>query len=323
MDDRFLHSTHREPRPEFARELRERLRNLEPPEARPRFRFRPALAAGFAVAALTILFLVPSVRVSAQAMLDLFRVRQFAVVEVDPVRLENLHSLKDQNGALLVFDHQETTKPGPEQVYSTPEAAGAAAGLVLEKVTQPANGMTPGRISVEGAAEGSLTLHDAKLRAMLDQLGLSDVRIPSGFDGRPITVRKPPVAKQEYRAGTSRAMLVQARNPEVGLPPGADLARLGEVGLRVLGLDAGEARRIAGSIDWHTTLVVPVPLNASTFRPVTIQGRPGLLITLNGSVAVDGERRGSLVMWSEDDRVLALHTNLSGGDAVVMAESVR
>lgn len=324
MDENNLHSMRREPRPEFARELRERLRALEDEAEAPAFRLRPALALGLAVVALTVAFLVPSVRVSAQAMLDLFRIRQFAVVEIDPTRLDKLHALKDQNGAMLAFDHQEVTAPGPPKTYATRESAGAAAGFVLKQVTSPANGMKLGAITVQGPAEGRLTLHDAKLRVLLDQLGLNDVRIPSGFDGQPITVRKPPIATEDYSAGKFRATLIQARSPEVGLPPGADLAKIGEVGLRVLGLDAGEARRLAGSIDWHSTLLVPVPLNASTFRPVTIQGNNGLLITLTGKVPVSGEeRRGSMVMWTEGDRVLAIQTNLSGTDAVLMAESVR
>jgi hypothetical protein len=240
--------------------------------------------------------------------------------------MEKLRALKDRDGSLLVFDHQEAGHaPGPPQVFATPEAAGAAAGLIVQRPTLLPNGLVLDTVLVESAAEARLTLHADKLRALLDQLALSDVSVPPGFDGVPITVKKPPLVMEHFRSGRLKAMLLQSRNPEVGLPPGADLARLGEVGLRILGLDAAEARRVAGSIDWHSTLVVPLPLNATTFRPVTIHGNNGLLITLTGEVEVDGERHreGSVVLWTASDRVLALRTNMSGPDAVQMAESVR
>ena len=68
MDDRMLHDYRREPDPRFARDLRAKLRRLEtlrllssPPVTR-------VLAAACAVAIVAVLFTVPSVRVSAQAV---------------------------------------------------------------------------------------------------------------------------------------------------------------------------------------------------------------------------------------------------------------
>ena len=72
---------------------------------------------------------------------------------------------------------------------------------------------------------------------------------------------------------------MQSRSPEVSLPPGADLAQLGEIGLRILGLDATEAHRFAGSIDWHSTFLVPVPAKEAEFRQVQVNGHPALLVT--------------------------------------------
>jgi hypothetical protein len=117
-------------------------------------------------------------------------------------------------------------------------------------------------------------------------------------------------------------MLVQARSPEVSVPAGWDVERLAEIGLRVLGLDTGEARRIARSTDWRSTLLVPVPMNASTFRQVTVHGQAGLLITTS-TRGEDGRRReGTMLMWTEGERVFCLQGNLSGPDLMQMAESV-
>jgi hypothetical protein len=325
MNDQFLRDHQREPRPEFANRLRNGLGREDESRARAGFRHTPALAATFAVILAVGAFAFPAVRAAAQSFLELFRIRQFTAVSFDPARLEKLRGL-DKNGALLVFDeHTVLREPGPERVFTTVEEASAATGLSLRRPTYFVREVSLAEVRSEGEGEVRFTMHGAKLRPLLDQIGLSDVSIPPDFDGQPITVRKPVVVTQHYKnaSGSHRVDLTQARYPEVGLPPGADLSRLGEVGLRVLGLDAFEARRIAGSIDWRSTLVVPVPLNASTFRPVTIRGRDGLLVTTSRRSEDGSTRDGSIVMWSEGEQLFALTTNLGGPDAVVMAESVQ
>jgi hypothetical protein len=326
MDDRFLNELRREPRPEFARSLRAKLRQAEERQEREGFRFTPALAGAFALVVVASLFLFPSVRASAQAFLEMFRVRQFTAVQFDPARLDRLRALKNHDNAMLVFDKKEVLRdPGPRRDFATLEEAAAAAGIIPRRVTQLPSGLLPDSAAVEGEGEMRLTLNGANLRLLLDDLGLNDVRVPDGFDGQPIHVRKSAVVFQRLRGGSSKAIFVQSRCPEVGLPAGANLEQLGEVGLRVLGLDAAEARRVASSVDWRTTLVVPVPLNGSTFRPVTINGNNGLLVNSTGEPGADGQRHreGSLVLWSDGDQMFALEGNLRGPELVLMAESVQ
>jgi len=67
MDDRFLKDAQQDPRPEFAHDLRERLRSLETAHeahAARGPRFSPALAAAFALLAVVGLFSIPAVRVN-------------------------------------------------------------------------------------------------------------------------------------------------------------------------------------------------------------------------------------------------------------------
>src|SRR5215467_11205647 len=101
MDDRMLHEYRRDPDPEFARNLRERLRRQESPRALSGRSLVRVLAAGCAVLAVVALFAIPSVRVSAQALLDYFRVRRFAAVQFSQSRMETLRSL-DKNHGLAV-----------------------------------------------------------------------------------------------------------------------------------------------------------------------------------------------------------------------------
>ena len=108
MDDRFLYEARREPRPEISANLRAKLRRQGPERSGVRWlTLRPgaAVAAGLVMLVAAALIAFPSVRASAQAFLDLFRVRNFAAVEFDPARLDKLQSLRQDN-ALLVFDRQ-------------------------------------------------------------------------------------------------------------------------------------------------------------------------------------------------------------------------
>src|SRR5438552_467447 len=118
MDDKFLYDARRPPRREFAEQLRARLGGEAlPAPHRATARHMPAwagIAAAVAIGALA--FALPSVRASAQAFLDLFRVRNFAAVPVDPARIDQL-----ENGRLdlkqLLGDHVETLQePGPPRV---------------------------------------------------------------------------------------------------------------------------------------------------------------------------------------------------------------
>jgi hypothetical protein len=330
MDDRFLDELRVEPAAGFDRALRERLRGLEDAREARAARWRPALAGAVAVVAVALAFTVPAVRVAAQNALDLFRVRSFAGIEVDEARLEQLRKLSDESQrdpAMLVFDEQQVLQePGRPVDYPSAGLAASAAGLpgLLEPQTLPP-GFQLEKAVVSGEGAVRLTVHTDRLRAVLETLGLTDVRVPEGFDGQAITVRKPAMVVQRFTDGKRSVGVIEAMSPELTLPPGAELQQLGELGLRVLGLDAAEASRVAGRIDWKTTLLVPVPTSAGSFSQVDVNGNPGLLIRTSPEKKPDGTRgrRGALVMWSESGRVHAVQGDISAEDVLVVAQSLR
>ena len=325
MNDDFLHALRRDPDPEYARRLHERLGRQERPSGLPAVRWKPMLAIATVGASVIALFAFPSVRASAQAVLDLFRVRNFAAVEFDPDRLERLRTEGGDN-PMLAFGAQEVLQdPGPPREVPTPEAASAVAGIAVRVPHDLPDGFTLRRVQVQGPGAARLTADVAKLRALLETLEIRDLEIPQSIDGRTLTVRKPPIVMQEYGSANRKAVLFQARNPEVELPAGIDLAQLAEIGMRVLGVDRTQAHRLAQSVDWHTTLLVPVPANASSFRSVEIHGNPGLIVTSTGGKTIRGsrQREGTVVMWSEGDRVFAVVGDLRDLAMMQMAESVR
>ncbi len=96
MSDDFLSRLREEPRPEFAERLERRLREIDESERERRLapgpwrRFAPALAGVSLAAALAFAFTLEPVRAAAREFLDLFRVKRFAAVPVDPQRLARL-----------------------------------------------------------------------------------------------------------------------------------------------------------------------------------------------------------------------------------------
>lgn len=327
MDDRFLHEQRRDPAPGFARSLRDRLDRSE--DAPPiRRRWQPWLAAA-ALAAGALLFTVPAVRVTAQSALDLFRVRNFAAVTVDPERLKSLRALEDaEAGALDLFERDATASPPAEPVeYPSIEQAAMAAELPgLRRPGTVPEGMRFEKAVVTSRHEARLRVRAEKLQHVLDAMEIRDVRVPMELEGRTLTVRMPHSVAQTYRGPRHELVVLEAPSPEVVMPPGSDMRTLGTIALRLLGLDEREARQMADGLDWRGTLLVPVPLHANTFRQVDINGHRGLLVRTERATDASGavvRRGGTMVLWSQGDRVLAVRGDISDQDALEVAQSMR
>ena len=57
-----------------------------------------------------------------------------------------------------------------------------------------------------------------------------------------------------------------------------DVAQLAQLGLEFTGMSAEEAAAFTSSIDWTSTLVIPIPRNAATYTDVSVDGVTGKLI---------------------------------------------
>ena len=327
MDDRFLHEQRRTPDPAFASGLRERLGEIED-ETAPRrgFRFAPALAIAAGLAAVSALFLFPSVRVSAQAMLDLFRVRDFAVVQIDGQRLEQLRDRKLDLESLFGGKPEMTREPGPVQRFATLAAASAATGFAPERPEILPRSLALDSVFVTGEARARVTINTRPVRELMTAFDVRDLQIPAGIDGGVVDVHLPPVMAQSYRNdGHLHVTLLQGESPDVALPHGVALAPMGEIVLRLLGVERAEAHRLAGAIDWRSTFIVPVIANATTFQQVEVRGERGVYIETAAGKSADGTPRGpeAAVMWTRAGRVYALTGNLQRFGLLQMAESVR
>jgi hypothetical protein len=325
MSDQFLNSLRREPAPAFARQLKARLQALDAPAvAEPRSPMWRWLSVAASVVALAFAFTFPAVRTAAEAFLDYFRVVNFAGVAFDPQRMAQLWSSSSVDLSALIGQQVTPAAPPPPPVaYSTLDEASAAAGMRLHTPTWVPPGFTLTSIEVGGQHEFSVQGNTEKLQSILDALGITDVSVPTALDGQTVSIQIPPVARLVYDDGQRQITLTQSRSPVIALPAGVDVASLAEIGLRLLGLDRSEAYRFAQSIDWRSTLLVPVPAATATFHQVEVQTGTGLVIEAGQAREGLGGRGGSLVLWSNADTVYALGGAARSTDTLQMAQSVQ
>jgi hypothetical protein len=206
----------------------------------------------------------------------------------------------------------------------SPEQAGAAAGFAVKVSTYEPVNVTLATIDVKGQQRLRATADAERLRQAMETLAITDLELPAGLDGQTVDVRIPPVVRMRYeRGGAPVVEVLQARSPEVSLPDGINLPALGEIGLRILGLSPIEARDFARSIDWHTTLLVPIPAAATSFKQITINGQPGVAVERVRRLPAGGRQFSSSYLWSENGQVFALNGSLPALDMLKMAESLK
>lgn len=330
MDDEFLSRYREMPPPEFARRLQNRIHtggtmNTNQTLRHNLTRWALPLLAAMLIVASVLLLTFPPAQALAQDVLGLFRVKKFATVTFDPARLQQLES-KQLDMEKLISDNVKVIKePGKPAVVASVQAAAARVGYAVAVPSAiPAD--APLKVSVQGAGEAQLTANVEKLQSILDTLGISDAQIPAALNGAQVTVRKPASVELQYTIKNSQVSLIQSPSPEVTLPPGVNLAQLGEIGLRVLGLSQQQARDFAQKVDWTSTFLIPIPANAAEVRQVNVNGVDGLM--LNGSSAAQNHRSPyangqGVVLWAKDGMVYGLQGETSSVDLLELANSVK
>ena len=346
MSDDFLSRLREEPRPEFKDRLESRLHEIDAREDErrsapsPYRRFAPAFAGAALAAALAFAFTLEPVRAAAREFLDLFRVKRFAAVPVDPARLERLAKGGLDFKSLVADQVQVVVAPQPPEAVDSPEAGAVRAGITaqLPAVLPARTELAEAKLSLGGqlprpgrhrqargarARRGRRRDRDPGLLERRD-----DRRRGASGAGRALRAQRPtPPARAPPREDSF--VLLQSAIPQVELPEGFDLATLGRLGLRLAGMSAVEALSFSRAIDWRSTLLVPVPVQGGTFREVEVSGHKGLLVTFQPPAPTDASaprpRTQGLVLWSTDDKVLAVQGpgGREGIELLEMAQSIR
>jgi hypothetical protein len=258
----------------------------------------PLLRIGLALALILVVALsIPATRALADQLLSLFRVQQVVVVPVDSTGLQQLTgnaTFSNQISQLISGSVTSEQKPG-EPV--TAADAGQASSLAGFNVRLP-QGSTPSRLSVENSAAFSIKVDRAKTQALLNEAGRSDLVLPASIDGEDVSIKIPASVSAAYgtcpepgaldtgvslngssgRQFPDCVILVELPSPVVAAPADLDIAQLAQIGLEFTGMTHEQAVTFTQTVDWTSSLVVPIPKNAATYQQVTVDGVTGSLI---------------------------------------------
>jgi hypothetical protein len=245
----------------------------------------PQVSAVGAVIALILLLSFAPTRSWGQRFLSMLRVQKLAVVPIDTSALEQAGEPNRRSERLsqLISDSVVVTmKPGEAIAVPDAGAASARAGFKVETLE---NAGTP-QVRVEDQGAFHMTLDADRMRAVLQEVGRSDIEIPDAVNGSTVYVHVPKGVMQEYgncganKTGTEDTCIrfLQIPSPTVSVPPGVDMPALAEAALQLAGMSATEARNFAQTVDWSSTLVIPVPHDHATYQMVPVDGVNGTLV---------------------------------------------
>jgi hypothetical protein len=274
--------------------------------------------AGIGAAALLIgLVAWTPVGALASEFLALFRVEKFVAVGVNPEQVDKLAKVLEQNN---FFGEREVLEQAaePVQVASLDEAT----QLVGFRPRQAAEGFgAPAEILVNSRTTMRFTPDVDALREIFTEVGLDPALVPENIDGKPFDITIPAGVAQDYRNtdALTAFTLAEMPSPTVAVPEGVDIKALGVTMLQLLGLPPQEAERMSNTIDWTTTLVLPIPTNMlSNMQEVGVRGSSGLMFWNDP----DQSDHGAIVIWQEGGH-LYVASGPGTGDVLAFIEGLR
>lgn len=286
---------------------------------------KPVWAVGAAAVMVALLVSSGPTRALAQRLLGLLRVRSVVVVPTDRSLLD---PGKGKMLGDLLADSVTVTKNEPARVAATREIASSTAGFT---VRLPAQRQDPPQLVVEGEHAVTMTVKMERVKAMLSILGRPDLEVPENLAGAKVAVDVPRGVRATYgncpqERGSAKGMdlsdcvvLIQVPTPTVVTVPELDLSQIAQLGLQLTGMTPQQAEEFSRSVDWTSTLAVPVPRGEANFESIRISGTPATLITSKGN-----ERRpaGWVLIWIKDGMVYSMAGFSNPGLAVPLAESL-
>ena len=274
-------------------------------------RWRPAFVGVGLFAVLVGIYLYAPTQALARQFLSMFRVRRFAVVQVNPDQnqMEEVASALEDS---LFVGEPEIVVDGEETEVDSIEAARDLAGFDV-RMPSYLPGSEPVQISVKAYSESVVRFTRQGLQLFLDMAEMG-VQVPDTWEEEELRVSFASMVVLEQ----PDLSIVQALNPTIEYPDGIDPGVIGEAGLRLLGVSPEEARRISATIDWSSTLVLPVPAEIGTFTELEIAGSQAVLVRASDR---NDEHRYTL-MWEKDGVVNVVAGRASNEDTVAIAESM-
>lgn len=288
-------------------------------------RYRPVGVSLALIVLLAAALSAAPVRTLASQLLGIFRVQQVAVVPVDMSTLEGLSNnaaLSQQAEALFAESVKTTREAAQPQEVSTVAEASAAAGFPVRVLDAGAGALT---LTVERGPAVEMTINRARAQALLEAAGHTDIKLPATLDGAPIAIDIPAGVVSRYgacRTADDRQspldtclILTQLPSPTVTTPPDLNMQELAAAGLQMAGLSPLEAQAFSRTVDWTSTLVIPIPVGQADYQQVFVDGVTGYLIASTGN----NDLPSQTLIWTRDGMIYDLTTFNPKSDLVAIA----
>jgi hypothetical protein len=248
------------------------------------------------------------VRAAASDFLGLFRVQKFAAISISSEQIAILQGIAQEG--LMPGKFEVLQEPGAIEPVASLAAAQEMTGLSARSLGALGD---PEAIYVTGGGSGRLTIDLEGSRAILAAAGVDPGLLPDHLDGQQVGVTLFAGVEQHWADGT---WLMQSESPLVEYPNGLDPVILGQALLQLLGMNEDESLRLAQSLDWTSTLLLPVPRELASFNEVMVDGESGLALdSLDGKTGV--------ILWQKAG---IIHVLSSFGDTaarISLANSLR
>jgi len=298
-------------------------------------RLRPVWASAALLAVLVACFSFAPARSWAQRVLAMLRVQKIAVVPIDTAALQGTQSGNDPGKMIgqFISDNIVVTMRSEPQMVASAEQANQFAGFPVRLLSARSDGP---KLTVEGEGAFQMTLNRDRLQGILDELGRSDLQLPSSVDGALLAVHIPKAVRAVYgqcpQPGKNNAQkpptvadlascvtLAEVPSPTVSVPPELNVQQLATLALEATGMSAQDAQAFCDNVDWTSTLVIPIPRDAGSYETTSVDGVQGTLITLRGWAH---GMPGYSLLWVKSGIIYSLTGFGSADQAVPLADSL-
>jgi|HubBroStandDraft_2_1064218.scaffolds.fasta_scaffold01250_3 hypothetical protein len=312
---------------------------------------RFAWAAAVAAAILLMSLAFPSARSFAQRLLSTLRIEKVQTVALDLSSFDGVPSNSKIQEAIsqMISDNVVVTTNEKPLPASTKQDASSLAGF---PVRLPAARTDAPQFHVEGAHAFHMTVDRARLQDILDQAGRTDLILPASLEGASVSVQIPRSVETAYgncpqhqrnSAGSSSSsssssqsqqpaptpaipsncvFFMQAPSPLVNVPSDLNLQQLAETALQFVGMSPTQAREFCQTVDWRSTLVLPIPPSVRSYETVTVDGVQGTLMNTSNRHGPGGSSTGYALVWVKSGIIYALFGSGDSSAAVQLANSL-
>jgi hypothetical protein len=249
-------------------------------------RLTPAWGAATVAALMALLLASSSGRAVAQKLLGMLRIK--AVVAV-PMEHDFIAEGKGEMLQQLLADSVVKTKESRRLAVSSRDEAARMASM---NVRLPELRTDAPQLYVNTESAFHFTVNQQRLDTLLSVAGRTDLQFPPELNGAQVFVDVPAHVVARYGNCPPEnlheptqppydncVVVAQTPVPTVVTLPELNLSGVAEFGLQLAGMTPEQAHVFSQTVDWTTTIAVPIPRNAATFETVTVDGVKGLMIT--------------------------------------------